>query len=254
MSATEYLKANIMAQLLNLGSFPPPAKLYLALGRSSPSGAWANELSDNGYQRVQLGSFVRVVYPADCAVANAKAIAFPKAGAGGWCDVSAWAVFDAETGGNILFCAEIYPAATILEDEWVVIKPGWLLFGCSGASKDGQYETGEYVAERVLNHIFNGQTFAPPPLYLALQVGSSSYHPTPISGGWTAQGSCSFSNHALLSWGTTGEDWGYLQLVVQITAEDWFCLLTHHPGEIVPVGAGDEPEVSAGAVTVSQTY
>jgi hypothetical protein len=211
----------------------------------------------NGYQRAPLGAFVRIAYPADYALVNARATAFPRA-TGQWGEIKHSAIFDAPTSGNMLFFGTIEPQVTIYAHDRVVIKPGELAVGFSGASGHASgYEFGELIGAAVLNHILNGATLSPPALLLALQVGDDeTYRPIGITGGWSApvpgdNGGYESFNNTDLYWGTAQEAWPYNRLVVELGMDDWFCFLQRWGSEpLVPIYAGDQPKVSAGAIRI----
>lgn len=106
MATSDYLEQRFIDLVLNGNtefSFTSPT-VYAALFTTSPlddgSGA---ECTGIGYARVLAGSFSTMTGVTDGAATNLAVITYPEAGAGGWGTVSHCGLFDALTGGNLLY-------------------------------------------------------------------------------------------------------------------------------------------------------
>jgi hypothetical protein len=117
MSAmSDYLEGELRKHVFRTGSFTKPSALYVALFTAAPNDAGGGtEVSGGSYARVQRD-------PADAnwtgasatngLTDNAAAITFPTPSAN-WGTVTHWGIFDASSGGNLLFHGALAVAKTI---------------------------------------------------------------------------------------------------------------------------------------------
>lgn len=105
MSAlSDYLENEIADHILGGGDYTRPATVYIALFTAAPSDAGGGtEVSGTGYARVSVTNNA-TNWPAASigAKANGTAITFPAAGAS-WGTATHFGIFDASSGGNLLF-------------------------------------------------------------------------------------------------------------------------------------------------------
>lgn len=96
------------------------ATVYLALYISNPD-------EDNSGTEVSGGSYVRQIAsfnsPANGIVTNDSLITFPTA-TSDWGDITHFAIFDAETGGNMLVYSEIYPQNAVNSTDTATVQAG----------------------------------------------------------------------------------------------------------------------------------
>lgn len=127
MSAmTDFMESGILASMFrgNPDSFTfPPTGIYIGLTSNSPSDAdpTANELSGNGYARVQVTQNTSEwTAPADDSgpqkIENSNNIEFPTATAN-WGYVSGVIVSDAATGGNVYMRGDITTPRDVLSGD-----------------------------------------------------------------------------------------------------------------------------------------
>lgn len=125
MSAmSDYLENKLVDLTLRGQAFTPPATLYFGLHTTATTDAGGGtEVSGGSYARVavtaSLSNFNATQGGAGSAssgtggvTSNATTITFP-APTGNWGTVSHWAVWDASTGGNMLFHGALTTAKTI---------------------------------------------------------------------------------------------------------------------------------------------
>lgn len=125
MSAmSDYLENKIVDHIFRTASFAKPSGLYVALFTAAPADAGGGaEVSGGSYARVNLA-------PADANwtatqggtsgassgssghTDNASAITFPSPTAN-WGTVSHWGIFDASSGGNLLFHGALATPKTV---------------------------------------------------------------------------------------------------------------------------------------------
>lgn len=128
-NASDYLESELIRHLFRTGSFTKPAALHVALFTSAPSDA-------GGGTEVSGGSYARAAAnPADAnwgaptagngATSNVNTITFPTPTAA-WGIVTHWAIFDAATGGNLLFHGALTVAKTVEANDAVTLPPGAL--------------------------------------------------------------------------------------------------------------------------------
>ena len=124
-SATNYLENKIVDWLFRGQAFAPPATLYVALFTAAPSDAGGGtEVTGGAYARVAVASSL-----ADWAGTQSAGSVVASTGTGGqtsnnapitfpaptanWGSVTHFAIFDAASGGNMLFWAPLTAAKTI---------------------------------------------------------------------------------------------------------------------------------------------
>lgn len=128
-NASDYLEGELIRHLFRTGSFTKPAALHVALFTSAPSDA-------GGGTEVSGGSYARTAAnPADAnwsapaagngTTSNVNTITFPTPTAA-WGIVTHWAIFDAASGGNLLFHGALTVAKTVEANDAVTLPPGAL--------------------------------------------------------------------------------------------------------------------------------
>ena len=102
-NASDYLEEQLLNHILENITFTSPTGVFLALSTADPldSGAGIAEPVGNGYARVNVVGGFTVSSPGGTA-SNTAAIEFPEA-SGSWGTITHWAIFDASSGGNMLF-------------------------------------------------------------------------------------------------------------------------------------------------------
>ena len=97
---TNYLEDAVLNHVLRNSSMASPATVYVGAFTSAPGEAGGGtEVSGNGYARqsVTFGA------PSNGAVANSTTITFPTATPSAWGLITHGAIFDAASGGNMLY-------------------------------------------------------------------------------------------------------------------------------------------------------
>ena len=98
-SKSDYLELALLNHVLRATALASPAAVYVALYTVAPSDAGGGtEVSGGAYAR-QAATFAA---PAVGATSNSVAILFPVATAG-WGTVTSFGIFDALSGGNLLY-------------------------------------------------------------------------------------------------------------------------------------------------------
>lgn len=178
---SNYLEIELLDHVLKVGSFTPPANIYVALSTTNP-GEDASGLNEPSY-----GSYARVSHnswdvASSRATENTGQISFPQATAGS-ATVTHWALFDASSGGNMLGYGSFSEEKEIVTGNTPRIADGQIdiSFLTSGISN--------YLANELLDHVFgNGSYTAPTNLYIGLSLanpdddGSGISEPMSISG------------------------------------------------------------------------
>lgn len=121
--ASDYLEAAQLTQILNTG------KVWVGLYMTPPTdwgGGW--EMSGLGYARVEVDSttVAQWLISGTTQASNINAIQFPVATAG-WGTMSAFGIFDAVTGGNLLIWDELLTAKFIYPGDVAEFYPGSLV-------------------------------------------------------------------------------------------------------------------------------
>jgi len=132
--ATNYGDKVMLQSVLGAVSYSAPATVYVALSTTLPSQSPANNWNftepSGGYTRVAVAnttsSWVAAPVGAGFAVSNASSIVFPVANES-WGTVVAVGLFDAGSGGNLLFFTTLSRALYIEAESQVSIPPGNLV-------------------------------------------------------------------------------------------------------------------------------
>jgi len=126
---SDYLENKILDFLLGGISYTPPATVYIALFTAAPTDAGGGtEVSGGGYARVAVANNTTNFPPASNGTkSNGTTITFPTATAD-WGTVVAVGIFDAATGGNLLFWANLTTSKTIQNGDTAQFAVGSLTF------------------------------------------------------------------------------------------------------------------------------
>lgn len=120
MSATDYLENALLDHVLGTVEFTMPTQLYLALFTAAPGEAGGGtEVAGSGYGREAIDFAAAAAGVA----ANSALITFTASG-GDWGTVSSWALFDAETSGNMLFYGSLSISRTVLDGDSLTVAIG----------------------------------------------------------------------------------------------------------------------------------
>ena len=133
MSAfSDYLESGILEHTLRGNTLPTPSTIYVAVFTSDPTDANSGtEVTDSGYVRQDAakGGTIESGWTSPTAetdgmkATNAKLIQFP-AIADGTVTVSHYAIFDAQSGGNMLYHAPFTTSKTLEINDVLSIDVG----------------------------------------------------------------------------------------------------------------------------------
>lgn len=122
MSASNYVEDNVINSTLRGAAYPVPSGVYVALFTADPTDAdvTANEVQASAWpsyarQDAADGGAISSGWtaPADGVSSNAKTIEFPANDGAGTVAVTHFALYDAASGGNMLFHAPLESAKNI---------------------------------------------------------------------------------------------------------------------------------------------
>lgn len=126
MSLSNYAEGAILDHIFGGTAFTQPT-LYLAVSTADPTddGSGAAEPSGNAYARVATvaGDWSRT----DNVTENANQLAFPEA-TGSWGTLTHFMVYDAASGGNMIFHGALDVAKAITTNETLRFPAGNLTF------------------------------------------------------------------------------------------------------------------------------
>ena len=115
-SFTDYTENLVLNYLLTDNSVTRPTAWYVGLFTAAPSDTGGGtEVSGSGYVRKATGTIT--VSGTATTATNSAAIEFAAASGGNWGTITYAAIFDAETGGNMLAWAELTTARTINDGD-----------------------------------------------------------------------------------------------------------------------------------------
>lgn len=119
---SDYLENKVLNYIFNGGAFSAPATVYVGLYTSAPTDAGGGtEVSGGSYARVAI-TCNTTNFPTTTTgvIRNAVAQNFAQASAA-WGTVVAFGIFDALTGGNLLYWGTISPSKTVASGDTLSI-------------------------------------------------------------------------------------------------------------------------------------
>lgn len=226
MSASNYFENKLLDSILGSNAlFSRPATLYIALFTTAPTDSSAGVEVDSGstvYARCAFDNDSVTFSPTESRV-KASEVQFEfdnPVGEGNWGTVTAYGIFDAPTGGNMLTYSLLISPRSIVAGDIVRFDVGGVSFEVFG-------RCGSYLAGKLLDHAFGGPSMARPgTVYLALydipiDAEEDLLSATEVSGGgyarlaitnnntnWPTAVSGEKSNGAALAFPTASGDWG----------------------------------------------
>lgn len=118
MSAmSDYLEGELIKHIFRTGSFTKPTVLAVGLFTAAPSDSGGGtEVSGNGYARVTanpLDANWAAPVTGNGVTSNVSTISFPTPTGAGWGTVTHFGIFDASSGGNLLFWGALASSKTV---------------------------------------------------------------------------------------------------------------------------------------------
>lgn len=115
-SFTDYTENLVLNYLFTTNSVTRPTAWYVGLFTAAPSDTGGGtEVSGSAYARKATGTIT--VSGTATTATNSAAIEFAPASGGDWGTITHAAIFDAETGGNMLAWAQLTTARTINDGD-----------------------------------------------------------------------------------------------------------------------------------------
>lgn len=165
---SNYLEKKVLSLLVENTSFTPPSTVYCGLFTAfttSADGDTYTEVSTigTGYARQPVTFSV----PSLSATSNTATFDFPVATAN-YGTVTYFGVFDAFTGGNVLYWGSVSNATAVNTGQQFEVQAGQLQLSYTGATTD-------YANNAILNHTLRNVAFTPPTtVYTALLTAYTS--------------------------------------------------------------------------------
>lgn len=110
---SDYLEDALLNHVLRNTAYTSPATVYIALFTVAPAddGTGGTEVSGFAYARqaVTFGA------PSSGTVANSGTVTFPQASGGAWGTIVAMGIYDAVSGGNLLYYGNL-PVSKVVGD------------------------------------------------------------------------------------------------------------------------------------------
>jgi hypothetical protein len=123
-SFTDHTENLVLTWLLTNGTATRPTAWYVGLFTAAPSDTGGGtEVTGNGYARVATGT-ITVSGTSPTNATNAAAIEFAAASGGNWGAIGWAAIFDADTGGNMIAWAALSTSRTINDGDVLRIPAG----------------------------------------------------------------------------------------------------------------------------------
>lgn len=118
---SDYLENKILEHVLKNTAYTSPATVYVALFTAPPSDAGGGtEVSGGAYARtaVTFGA------ASGGAIANSAAVEFPVATGANWGTITHFGIFDASSGGNLLYWAALNASKVVNDGEQFKVAIG----------------------------------------------------------------------------------------------------------------------------------
>jgi hypothetical protein len=123
-SFTDYTENLVLNYLFTTNLATRPTAWYVGLFTAAPSDTGGGtEVTGSGYARVATGT-ITVSGTSPTTATNAAAIEFAAASGGNWGAIGWAAIFDADTGGNMLAWAALSTSRTINDGDVLRIPAG----------------------------------------------------------------------------------------------------------------------------------
>jgi len=124
LAKTHYLSNKILDHVLRNTAYTPPATVYVALfTTATDKNGGGTEVSGGGYARQAVTFGATQAGTTGRKVANSADVLFPVATAS-WGTVTHCAIFDAATGGNMLYQGSLEAAKTIGANDQLKFAAG----------------------------------------------------------------------------------------------------------------------------------
>lgn len=124
MPKSYYADNVVLNTFLRNTSFVPPVQVFLALFTASPTASGGGtEVAGNGYGR-QLIVFTS---PSSGQCSNTADIVFPTAFGADWGTVTSYGVYDASSGGNLLYFANLSTPRYVAVSDQLKFPAGQLI-------------------------------------------------------------------------------------------------------------------------------
>lgn len=220
-SISNFLELELLDHIFN-AAYPELANVYLCLCTADPTdagtGASMNECANaNGYARTEITFGVAAAR----VVTQDADVEFPQATAGGWGTVTDWAICDGDTEGadNMLAYGAFTASKTINDGNTPSVASGEINVTFSAN------EISDFLANKLLDLVFNGTAYAKPDTYIALvkttpvtdgMTGSTITEPAGagyarkqvLPAGWTVAAANLVDNNAEIAFAVATGDWG----------------------------------------------
>lgn len=120
-SMSNWLENAVLDQVLRGVAYPGSSTIYAALFLTPTTDSGGGvEVSGGGYARVQVTTFGA---PSSGVISNTSNVQFPAATAN-WGLVTHFALYDASTGGNLLYHGPLTASKTVNAGDTFVLPPG----------------------------------------------------------------------------------------------------------------------------------
>ena len=169
-SLTNFLENELLDHVLNNAAYSPAATLYLALATGDPTdaatGASMNECANSGgYTR----KAITVGAAASRRVTQDAVVTFDQA-SGSWGTVSHWAIVDSGThgAGNALAYGAFTTGKAVVSGNTPSVASTEIYIEFSAG------EISDYLANKLLDLVFNNTAYTSPSTYLALTTATIS--------------------------------------------------------------------------------
>jgi hypothetical protein len=180
-SITDFLELELLDHVFN-ASYTAPTNIYLCLCTADPTdaatGASCNETANaSGYARTEITFGVA----ASRVVTQDAEVSFPQATGDYASPITHWAIVDTNTygSGNILAHGALSESKTIYQNNTPKVAASEINVTFSAG------EISDYLANELLDHVFNNAAYTAPDTYVALftTTCSDSATGTEVSGG-----------------------------------------------------------------------
>jgi len=210
-SISNFLEGKLLDHIFNQNTYTPPSTVYIGLSTADPTedGSGLAEPTGGSYAReaITFGAASSRRVTQDAKVTFTKAT-------DSWGTISHWALFDAQTSGNMLAYGSITTPKDVNTNATASIAASSIYVEFSAGY------ISDYLANILLDFAFRNQSYTPPTTYIALTTATISDSDTGSS--ITEPSGNGYSREIVEPYGTSGSSptWGEVSNSVVSNSDD----------------------------------
>jgi hypothetical protein len=257
-SLSDYICNSLLDHVFNGVFYTPPADIYVALSTQDPlddaSGLTEPTGAEYDRQLITFGS------PSAHRITQDQIVVYQQALSGAWGTMTHYALMDAQTGGQMLAYGSFASPPNVDQYKTLSIPAGEIYI-------DITQEISDYLANQLLDLVFNGVAYSNPDIYAALtnasvsetdtgndlsELGMTDYARLNFND-WTTPSNGSLTNNSDMDFGVLTGTSEVLEAVAltDSSGTNTGNVLIYDNDPSVTIDVGDKVMISAGNYTIS---